>query len=191
MLDHLLRAVVQLGLPVAALSWLLFYRLYHRGELARDADRKAIRSSLKQIRVESKKSKTPADSALHAKWMKFGGGFYGVAALWTLIVIESSGIVGVIVQPSSVEDMFRGGLVDFIVNLFVSQLTTFIQAAVWFNWWSGRQHDVFVWIVVAYAGYLAGLNLARRETAFANRLVGLDWRGRLRSLVTKPGDPED
>ena len=42
MLSELLYAIVELGLPVAALSWLLFYRLYSRGVLARDADRKAI-----------------------------------------------------------------------------------------------------------------------------------------------------
>ncbi|MBS0302936.1 MAG: hypothetical protein JSR16_12330, partial [Proteobacteria bacterium] len=50
MLSELPRAILEIGLPVALLSWLLFYRLYSRGELARDADRKAIGASLKSIR---------------------------------------------------------------------------------------------------------------------------------------------
>jgi hypothetical protein len=181
MLLYFLRATVELGLPVAALSWLLFYRLYHRGELARDADRKAIRESLKLIRSEAKKSKTPSDSVLHAKWMRFGGGFYGVAALWTLVVMEASGIIGAIADPSSLEGMFHGGLVEFGVNLLVNQLTSFVQALVWFSWWSGEEHHVFGWIAVAYIGYIVGLNLARHETVLGRRLVGLDRRGRLRS----------
>jgi hypothetical protein len=181
MLLDLLRATVELGLPVAALSWLFFYRLYSRGELARDADHKAIRSGLKQIRAESKRSQTPADGILHTKWMKFGGGFYGAVALWTIIVLEAGGVVSMIAHPSSIEEMFRGGLVEFIVSLLTSQITTFVQAFTWFTWWSGRGHDPLVWIVVAYAGYIAGLNLARRETALGDRLAGLDWRARLRS----------
>ena len=170
-MPYLLRATVELGLPVAALSWLLFSRLYIRGELARDADRKAIRSSLKQIRQASKKSKIPADSILHTKWMKFGGGFYGVAALWTIIVIEASGIASTIAHPSSLEKMFHGGLIEFVVNLVVNQFTAFVQALVWFTWWPGKEHGPLVWIAVAYVAYLAGLNLARYETALGSRLA--------------------
>jgi hypothetical protein len=188
MLFFLLRVTVELGVPVAALTWLLFYRLYHRGELARDANHKAIRSSLKAMKAAAKESKTPADSVLHAKWMRLGGGFYGVAALWTLVVMEAGGIVNAIVEPSSVEDMFRGGVVDFGVNLLVGQITTFVQALVWFTWWSGNEHHVFGCIAIAYLGYLAGLNLARRETAVGSRLVGLDWRARVRSWF---GDDDD
>lgn len=85
MLSELPYAILELGLPVAALSWLLFYRLYSRGELARDADHKSIGAGLKSIRKTEKESRLTSDSMLHAKWMKFGGGFYGVAAAWTLI----------------------------------------------------------------------------------------------------------
>jgi hypothetical protein len=189
MLLVLLRAIVELGLPVAALSWLLFYRLYHRGDLARDADHKAIRASLKQIKTAAKESKTPTDNALHAKWMRLGGGFYGVAALWTLIVIEASGIINAIVDPASLEEAFSRGVVDFGVNLLVSQITSFVQALVWFTWWSGSQHLGYSSIAVAYVGYLAGLNLARRETAVGSRLVDLGWRTRLRSLFGGQDEP--
>ncbi len=192
MLFYLLRATVELGLPVAALSWLLFYRLYSRGELARDADHKTIRSSLKQIRQAHKKSKASShsildvsvDTLLHAKWMKFGGGFYGVAALWTLIVMEAGGIVSTVLHPSSLEYMFRDGLIGFIVTLLVNQFTTFVQALLWFSWWPGPGKGLFGWVAVAYVGYLAGLNLARHETELGRRLLGLDWRTQLRSIFT-------
>jgi len=167
MLLELLRATLELGLPVAGLSWVLFYRLYSRGELARDADHKTIDANLKEFRKAEKQSKQPSDSVLHAKWMKFGGGFYGAAAAWTLIVIEASGIVGVIANPSSLKAMFRNGPIDFVVKQFVSQISSFVDAAVWFSWWPGKGHSPVVWVAIAYAGYIAGLNIAATKPVSA------------------------
>jgi hypothetical protein len=176
-------AILELGLPVTALSWLLFYRLYSRGELARDADHKAIDASLKQIRKVQKESKEISDSLLHTKWMKFGGGFYGVAAAWTLIYIEVSGIIGVILHPSVIKEMFQKGLGDLIANQISGQITTLVDVATWFSWWPGKGHSPVAWFVVAYVAYIAGLNLARYETGFGSRVVELDSRARWRSLI--------
>ena len=183
MLSELPRAILEIGLPVALLSWLLFNRLYSRGELARDADRKAIGASLKSIRKAQKESKSASDSLLHAKWMKFGGGFYGVAAAWTLIYIEASGVVGVIAHPSTVSDMFRNGIVDFIVQQISGQISSLVDAAIWFTWWPDRGHNSFVWFGVAYAAYIAGLELARFETRIGSRAVELDSRERWLAMV--------
>src|SRR4029079_2507154 len=109
MLFDLLRAIFELGIPVAALSWLLFYRLYSRGDVARDADSKTIDAGLKEIKEAAKKSKEHSGSVVYTKWMKFGGGFYGVAALWTLLMIEASGIAGMVAHPSTIETMFQNG----------------------------------------------------------------------------------
>jgi hypothetical protein len=177
----LLSAVFELGVPVAALSWLLFYRLYSRGALSRDADHKAIRSSLKQVKEATKKSKEHADSVLHTKWMKFGGGFYGVVALWTLIVIEVGGVVSTIADPSSLEVMFDHGLVAAIVGMIVNQFSTLVQAVLWFQWWPDKVEGPLVWFAVGYAGYMAGLNLARHETELGNRVTAWHWRSQLRS----------
>lgn len=183
MFTELLHAIVELGLPVAALSWLLFYRLYSRGQLARDADSKTIGASLKAMRKAEKGSAETSDSVLHTKWMKFGGGFYGVAAAWTLIYIEASGIIGVIVHPSVLKEMFDNGLVAFVTNQITGQISTFVDAAIWFSWWPGKGHGPIAWLVVAYIAYAAGLNLARYETGFGSRVVELDSRTRWRSLV--------
>lgn len=183
MLSELPRAILEIGLPVAALSWLLFYRLYSRGELARDADRKAIGANLKSIRKAQKESKSTSDSLLRTKWMKFGGGFYGVAAAWTLIYIEASGVIGVVLHPSTVPDMFSNGVGGFIAQQITGQVSTFVDAATWFNWWPGRGHDPVVWFGVAYAAYIAGLELARIETHIGSRIVELDSRERWASLV--------
>lgn len=190
MLSELFRATLELGLPIAALSWLLFYRLYGRGKLARDADRKAIKASLKEIKKATKESEEPEDSMLHAKWMKFGGGFYGTAALWTLTVIEASGVAGVIAHPSSLEATFHNGLASFITHWVTNQVSTFVQAVTWFAWWPAKGESPVVWVVVAYVAYIAGLNIARYETGLGSQIAGLDSRARWRSLVVRRKDPE-
>jgi len=191
MLSELLRATFELGLPVAALSWLMFYRLYCRGELARDADRSAIRMSLREIRKETKQSQEHADSMLHAKWMKFGGGFYGTAAVWTLFVIEASGVAGTIAHPSGLEAMLSNGPARLIANWVGNQISTLIQAALWFAWWPEKGESPVVWVLIAYAAYLAGLNIARYENRLGGRIVGLDSRARWRSLVARRKDDDE
>ena len=183
MLSDFLHAAIELGLPVTALSWLLFYRLYSRGELARNADHKSIDASLKAMRKTEKESKQASDSLVHAKWMKFGGGFYGVTAAWTLIYIEASGIVGVVLHPSVVLDMFDKGIGHFIAQKISGQVTTLVDAATWFAWWPQKGHGPMAWFVVAYVAYLAGLNLARHETGFGSRAVELDSREWWRSWI--------
>ena len=182
-LSELVRATVELGLPVATLSWLLFYRLYSRGVLARDADHKTIGESLKTIRKEEKESGEISDSFLHRNWMKFGSGFYGVAAAWTLIYIEASGIFGAIAHPSVLLDTFHEGIGNLIARHISGQVTTLVDAATWFSWWPERGHSPVMWFVVAYVAYIAGLNLARYETTLGSRAVELDSRAWWRSAI--------
>ena len=57
------------------------------------------------------------------------------------------------------------------------------DAATWFNWWPGRGNNPIVWFGVAYAAYIAGLELARFETRIGGRVVGLDSRERWAAMV--------
>jgi len=77
----------------------------------------------------------------------------GVAAAWTLIYIEASGVVGVILHPSIVKETIDKGIGHFITQQISSQITTFIDAAIWFSWWPDKGHGPLAWFAVAYAGY--------------------------------------
>jgi hypothetical protein len=96
MIVDILKAIIELGLPLALLSWLIFMRLFISGELDRQSDRKGIERGVKKIKASFKgeKKRTFAEKSktdlVFEKWMYFGSGFYGLAALWTLVVIEVS-----------------------------------------------------------------------------------------------------
>jgi hypothetical protein len=170
-LFDLIQAIVRFGLPVAGLSFLLFTRLYSSGRLDRNADHKAIRSSLQNIKKAAKDKATRDRDFFQTKWMKFGGGFYGVAGLWTFFVIEATDLFSFVWNFPGFADLFKDGLISFIVNALANQLINFISAMIWFTYWPTAERNLLVWIATAYLGYLLGIKLAR--SGFTTRLSRL------------------
>ena len=166
MIVDTLKAIIKLGLPLALLSWLIFMRLFVSGELDRQSDRKSIERGVKKIKksFKSEKNKSFAEKSktdfVSEKWMYFGSGFYGLAALWTFLVIELSELIDFVFNFPGLDVIFGDGLISFLFNLGMNQLGNLISAFVWFSYWDG---SVLIWVLVAYAGYYAGIEAARRN----------------------------
>ena len=113
MIVDILKAIIELGLPLALLSWLIFMRLFISGELDRQSDRKGIERGVKKIKASFKgeRKRTFAEKSktdlVFEKWMYFGSGFYGLAALWTLVVIEVSELIGFVFNFSGLDALFE------------------------------------------------------------------------------------
>ena len=102
---------------------------------------------------------------LHGKWMKFGGGFYGVVAFYTYILVELPEVRDFFV---SLARMFEHGLVSLVIQFFIESLKNFIAAIAWPAYWLSRiQHDQWLWILGAYAGYWIGSKAAFRFSSEA------------------------
>lgn len=156
-----IEAALKLGIPMVVLSWIIFAWLYGGGGLAREADRKTINASIKKMRKSFKKTSGRGGADyLASKWFWFGGGFYGLAGLWTFAVIEAGEIVGLIMNPSVVANSLDDGLLAAAIDLLVNQITNLLTALLWFGYWADE--GVLVWLLVAYAGYWIGVELARR-----------------------------
>lgn len=156
-----IEAALKLGIPMVVLSWIIFTWLYGGGELDREADRKSINASVKRMKKSFKK-RTGRGGAdyLAGKWMWFGGGFYGLAGLWTFAIIEIGEVVGLLVNPSLAVAAFDGGLISAGIALLMNQLTNLLTALIWFSYWA--DDGILIWLLVAYAGYWIGVELARR-----------------------------
>lgn len=158
------------GVPVAVFTLALVRWALQRGHLKESTDTGALRRELKAMSGSRKKRKRKdavgEQEKLHPlqkKWAKFGGGFYGVVAFFTYIVIEMREIIDTITH--------LGGLIDFIANLglnlviqmLVQALLNFVSAMIWPVYWMQRieTHQVWVWFGMAYAGYWCGLKLAQ------------------------------
>lgn len=190
-----LNAVIKLGLPLAGASWFLFDRLYGDGNLERSADRKAIKLQMKSMKAalkseKKKKKKEKGDEEVakiekrprtHAdiifdKWMWFGSGFYGLAALWSFVIIELTDLYNFIFHFPGLGVLFGDGVIELIVNLLVNQLQNIVTAFVWFSFWDAD--SILLWVLVAYGGYWAGIEIARRELT-----VPVEWVDRMRAIL--------
>jgi len=158
------------GVPVAAFTLALVLWALQRGHLKESANTGALRRELKAMSGSARKKKKKTDveqpeklHPLQKKWAKFGGGFYGVVAFFTYIVIEVREVIDTISH--------LGGLIDFIANLglnliiqmLVQALLNFVSAMIWPAYWMQRieTHQVWVWFGMAYAGYWCGIKLAQ------------------------------
>lgn len=157
----LLEALVKLGLPMAVLSWLIFSWLYSSGEIDRDADRKALGVRLKAMKKGFKAQTNDGVGMIYNKWRLFGSGFYGLAALWTFLVVEVLDLLRFLMSFPGPGELFQDGVISFFVALFLNQMGNGLTALLWFNWWPAN--SVLVWVIVAYGGYWLGLEVARRN----------------------------
>lgn len=160
---EILLTFLGLGIPVLALTWYMFGRLYQAGELERGHTGKALGQSLKELKAKNKAPETRSKDFLHNRWMRFGGGFYGLTALWTFAVIEALDLTGFIWNFPGFAALFADGVISFLVDVFTNQITNFVSAMVWFTYWGGDGGSIFVTFFIAYGAYLAGLKLARED----------------------------
>jgi hypothetical protein len=153
-----LEALLVLGLPVFIISWYLFRRLHLQGDVRADASYRAIKSDLKIL----KKQKRSTTDFFHKNWMKFGGGFYGVSAVVTLLLIEAREVWQLVFHFPGIEALFAEGIVALLVDLIINQVQNIVAAALWFLHWGG-DGSTLVWIAAAYGAYYLGLRMASRS----------------------------
>lgn len=161
---EILEASVKLGLPLMGLSWLLYSWLYREGQLDSSANRKATDASLKELKKNRKKNRNSHQGGrqnfLLDKWLWMGGGFYGLAALWTLIVVEIIDFFNFIFNIAEFFSQLENGLGGLISSIITNQIANLVSAFVWFNYWSGAFN--FKWVLIAYLGYIVGIKLAKK-----------------------------
>ncbi len=170
MFSALFAACLKVGLPVLAASYWLVYRALERGTLTDDGDFDAFKAQVSGMKSAIKQERRKRfrlrlfDHSLQSRWMEFGGGFYGLMALLTYVWIEAQEIWNFVLGGGIYDVLTRlttlGLWIGFIINTLLNVLWALIWPVTWLN---GIGHDPWVWFLVAYGAYLAGVWLARRR----------------------------
>ena len=160
-----MKVLMQGALPIAALSYLLFHWSIKSGRLTKTGDHKAHRAQLKALKKTTKEKKTKTGNPVHNKWLKFGGGFYGVVALWTFAVVEMTEVFQFFMNFTSVTEMAMNISPNLVIGFFINSLMNFITAIAWPAYWLDEFDSglILLWLIAAYAGYAIGRNIARRQ----------------------------
>jgi len=188
MILELLRALLLAGLPVGAASFFLFTWALRRRAPGGVRSLKVLQSELKaesKERAKLKKSQKRDVASLlaegaqfsrdaqldliHTKWLRFGGGFYGVVALITYAVVELGDLWAFAMRFESFWMLIANFGLNTLIGLLVNALQNFIVAIAWPAWWLSNISSQYVWFwfVAAYAGYWAGARLALHRFAGA------------------------
>jgi len=162
-------AVVLVGVPITSFTLAIVWWGLRNGHFKEINDHKELGRELKKMakgktKSENENSENNKPDLIQKKWSKFGGGFYGIVAFFTYLVVEIREIVDMILNIGGLWEFLKQFDIDVIVQLFISAITNFVTAMVWPVYWMKRidTNQVWMFFVAAYGGYVLGLKLAQR-----------------------------
>ena len=181
---ELMRALFQATLPLAvfsfALVWWAIRRGYFKGEggvRGLDREVKALNKARKQEKKRRKKAakngekpvsqQQKSKDPIAEKWMSFGGGFYGLVAFYTYVLIEWDEIADFIANFGGFWQMIRNISVGAVIELIIDSIMNFVAAITWPVYWMNKTAGewLWVWLVASYLGYWIGTRLAQHAIA--------------------------
>lgn len=156
------RAAWIIGLPLFVLSFALVWWALFRGQLEGESF-EDLQLSISDLgkRRKDKESPTKVDPAL-GKWFSFGGGFYGLVALYTWILIEWDDVRDFLLNVGDLVFRFDIGV---LIALFIESIMNFVWAIAWPAYWLQQADNPWIWFMVAYAGYWLGTQAGQRAFA--------------------------
>lgn len=160
-LTELLAALLTAGLPLFLLSLALVSWALHQGWLAGETV-KELQLSLEALaKTQKDKHNSQRIDAPLVKWFRFGGGFYGLVALYTWLLVEWEDVADFLGGLADiVVNIDAGGLVGLLIELFIESMMNFVTAIAWPAYWLGQSRGAWVMLFVAYAGYWLGIKAA-------------------------------
>ncbi len=161
-LPNILTALFIAGIPLFLLSLLLVSWALHRGWLT-GTSVKELQGSLDALKKaqKDKNNSEKVDPAL-GKWLRFGGGFYGLVALYTLLVIEVVDVFHFLAGLADlVIDLRLGAVIGLAIEFLINSIMNFVQAIGWPAYWLSGSRDAWYLLFAAYAGYWLGIKAAQ------------------------------
>lgn len=157
----------KLALPVAAISFAMVWWALHKGLLQEKEKLHALKREIKALsksRKKLKKKDRPDIHPVHRKWLKFGGGFYGIVAVYTYVLVEWQEIVSFISGFGGFGAFIRNLGIDVIIRMLIEGLMNFVTAIAWPVYWMGEfgGGHIWLWLGITYAGYWLGMKSAQR-----------------------------
>ena len=168
MLKTLFQAIVQAGLPVAVTSYLLVWWALRHDYLDSVSNMKEVEKGFRHYsknKADPEKADERRLNPVHNKWLKFGGGFYGVVALLTYAVVELGEIRDFVARYDGIAGLISQLSIGLLIEFFLESVMNFVIAISWPAYWIGdiAGEYIWVWLFVAYGGYWAGIRLALQQ----------------------------
>jgi len=156
----LLMAFISTGV----VSFVLFYVLLKSQQVdSATTMEKPDKATRKKLKADLKQERWSVQNVIMSKWVDFGGGFYGVVAVLTYLVVEFKEMVDFLTSEATVMATLAAMGVGDLVNFFINSLMNFITAIAWPAYWINQAEGapLWLWFLLAYGGYYVGPSLAK------------------------------
>lgn len=150
-------AFFQIGIAVFLMGFYLICWSDKKGHLKLHRSRQSHDKQLAVMKRKIKREKGE-QPAFISRWMSFGGGFYGAAAVYTYTIIEAAEIISFVFKMLNPANWSFDIGIDLLIRFLINSVENFVDAIVWFGYWGDGQYGAgtAVWIGVAYGAYWAG-----------------------------------
>lgn len=164
MLLEIIKALFLAGLPIAVFSYYLIVLTSTKTKLV-SKNSKELKQELKTVTIENHEDDHFIKKVVQKKFLKFGGGFYGVLAFITYIHIEIMQIIDFIRSFSGFQNFIDSIGFSMIINFFIEAIMNLVQAFIWPIYWYKYLpiNSFWVWIIVALFAHTAATKYALRK----------------------------
>lgn len=180
-LTEIFRALLMVGLPICLFTLLMVWWALHRKHFRETSNFNSLEREIKAMSKSKKNNNeneiktNPGHSSydlIHKKWMKFGGGFYGIVALFTWLVIEATDIAQMVINFGGFIKFLQNINIGLFIHVFIEALINFIVAIIWPVYWLKQidTNQAWLWFIAAYFGYWLGIKLAQELNHWLNKL---------------------
>jgi hypothetical protein len=149
---------------MSTISFLVFYFMLKQSNTESLAMlEKKDKAGLKKLKKDLKQDKLTMQNILMSKWVAFGGGFYGLMAVLTYVVVEFNEIVDFLTSESGVLATLAAMGVSDLVGFFINSIMNFVTAITWPVYWMKivEGYSPWVWFLVVYLAYVFGQYIAK------------------------------
>lgn len=161
MIFELIKAILIAGLPVALISYYLIMLTRKKTQL-KSTNAKQLKKELQTIDVQHDSQEPLWQSMLQKKFIKFGGGFYGILTLITYLHIEIYQLIQFVGNFSGFEGMFESGILRFIIGLIIEAVMNLVTAFMWPIYWPNFLPigSLWVWLIVSILAHTVATKYA-------------------------------
>lgn len=162
MITDIFTSCIESGPGIAVMAYLVFGYAFFNEVIADVSDKKARKASLDALKKDRKKKGRRKNFVLD-RWMRFGGGFYGIAALYTYVIIEIQEVGAFIIRMLDPDNWTFDITIDLLIQLIINSVVNFIQALLWFSiWFPGKGPvGIVAWLLCGYLAYVIAGRVAQ------------------------------
>jgi hypothetical protein len=175
MLLEIIKALLLAGVPIALFSYYLVI-ITNTNQVLKARNSKELKKELKTRTFVKGNEENFIKQILQKKFLKFGGGFYGILTLMTYLHIEIYQVLDFMRSFTGFQDFIDSLGWHMIINFFLEAIMNMIAAFLWPIYWVKYLPigSFWVWLIVAIVAHSMATKYALSKNSQREHVLDTD-----------------